>query len=465
MTILQPWFKEPNLPTLNILTFANSKALSDISETSRERLAQLSLDALVKKLKVNSKLTNLEWLVLLNKDKELSELSESEQTIIGNLVWKHIFKKIDLFQKSIKKLMRDYEFGYHDFPNAFKQTLLRQVSKPEGDISKLQLSWVRQLILGNGGKCAGLALKHGLTPRLLCLKMGLNSDAKYVKSLTLKASDVLAKSPAVLEQQWWVNCQDEVKASETVGMLEQLLLKLSVVESDGPLDKWLTQFYLPDSPHTEFYKLNEQARQQLLSLYNVTTYDEVKNIFKLLRDTSVDPSLNDWEVRNLKSRIDFWSDYSDSFKRVRFILTTRAYDLLKKRIHIDTSRIAVMADNTRNNSSEICIFEFDNFYIIERFRNEFDMGVFAKTTILESKLFSSPNFDGMSIIPLIPDGTYDHKYCYQYFVPQELRACYGIKANIGSKVATGKRPSKDSERDRKEQLLRRYANGTNYFNI
>ena len=465
MTTTQSWFKEPQLPSLQLVAFTNRNAISDISETRKQKLVQLSLQSLVKKLKVHSELTDIEWLVLLNKEKELAELDTLEQTEIGHLVWKHTLKTPSLFQKIIKKLMLDYEFGYEHFPKAFKDTLLRQVFKPAGDLSKLQLSWVRQLILNDKKQCAAISLKHNLTPKEFSIKIGFNSEAKYLKELILQASHVISEAPSIQEQHWWVNCQDEVKAANTVTMLEQLLGKLTVLENDGPLDKWLTKYYLPDSRYTEFYKLNEEARQQLLILYNVTTYEEVKNIFKLLRDTSIDQSLTEWEARNLNSRIDFWSDYSDSFKRVRFILTARAYELLKYRVHIDTDRIAVMTDNDRNNRSEICIFEFERFFIVERFRNEFDMGVFAKTALLERQLFSQPNFDAMNIIPLVPDGMHDHKNDYQYFVKEALCSIYGIKANRGSRVAIWRRPHKEREQTRNQMLLKRYVNGINHFNI
>ena len=43
MTISQPWFAEPKLPNLQLLAFVDKKVISDISETSKQKLVQLSL--------------------------------------------------------------------------------------------------------------------------------------------------------------------------------------------------------------------------------------------------------------------------------------------------------------------------------------------------------------------------------------------------------------------------------------
>lgn len=465
MTEIQPWFKEPKLPDLQLMTFVDRNEISDISASSKQKLTQLSLQALHKKLKIQGKLTDLEWLVLLNKEKEITELDPSEQTIIGNLVWKHIFEIPELFQKIMKKLMLDYEFGFDNFPDAFKKTLLRQVFKPAGEASKLQLSWVRQLILNDKMKSAVISLQHGLTPRLMVMKMQLNSEAKYINELTLLASEVLSKTPTTNEQQWWVDCQDEMKASNTVTMLEQLLGKLAVLESNGPLDKWLTRFYLPDSPHTEFHKLNEKARQQLLSLYNVTTYDEVEKIFKLLRDTSIDERLKPRDPNRLEKRIDFWSCYSNSFLKIRFLLTARSYNLLKNRMSIDTSRVIVMANESINNQTEICIFEFDNYIVIESFRGLFDMGIFEKSDALLDLLFSSEQIDAKILRGLKPQYCHDHWDYWQYHAREFFSRNLHIKPNDSSNLNKLRQPDVDGRLGRQKMLNTRYANGKTYFNF
>ncbi|MDP5132359.1 MAG: EH signature domain-containing protein [Paraglaciecola sp.] len=258
---------------------------------------------------------------------------------------------------------------------------------------------------------------------------------EHVKLICLHSVSALGRVPDTNGLAWWLSCQDHLEPTQTLSQLEELLPKINYVEPRSEFDSWIQVNCLPDNPNTFWYQLSELAQQKLKSFYHVTTFKSVKKIFDALCETGTDPSLTETHVRNLDRRTSFWIDYSDSFGRVRFLLTQRSKKLLAHKIDLEQERVTIMEPFSLNDASEICIFEIGNFIFIERFRgSDFDLGVFTKTPQLEKLLFDSQHVDALLIAKLTPDWVVDHKDYWQKRMINFLLK-KGIKPNKNNSLA------------------------------
>jgi hypothetical protein len=235
---------------------------------------------------------------------------------------------------------------------------------------------------------------------------------------------------------------------------------VTYVESGCDFDRWIQNSCLPDSEETLWYQLSEAAQKKLKSFYHVTNFKSVKKIFDALCETSTDPSLTETHARNLNRRTSFWAAYSDSFERVRFLLTQRSQNLLSSKMDLQQERVTVMGSHPLNDASEICIFEIGRYVFIERFRgSDFDLGIFEKSPLLEKLLFESKDLDGAIIGQLDPDWIVDHKDYWQKRLIQFL-SNKGVKANKYNKLAKGwfSPLSRDEQQQVDLMKQRRYPN-------
>lgn len=459
MSFKTPWFPTPALP--------RRVALRDVSppiggteldtNTQIESSSDKSVLDLIRKLKSKGELRNIEWLILYTREEEFEALPTSEQESSSKIIWSHIQQNTKLLNRTLNRLMQGQDRGYAAISGPLVENMPSNVSLIRFQKDKHRYAWVRALIDNDYLTCARIAMSRCCPIDDFIELLGYSRQGRYVNQIVELAATVIPNDPAETHLKWWTQCQKMMDRQTTVDQLELLLAKTQYVETGTKFDGWLNTYCLPDVEDTYWYSLSQTAQKKLKSFYNITSYSVVKELFALLRDTSIDPSLAEWESRNLKSRIDFWSSYSESFIKVRFLLTARSYSLLKGKFDFKNSRITILSDTYKNNLSEICIFEFNSCYVIERFRNNFDMGILDKSSTRDKLLFEREILDEYQVTNLEPDGYHDHINDYQYYAREYLRKSWGVKANKTSKLSEWRKPPADRVETRNDKLSKRYG--------
>ncbi|MFT4941071.1 MAG: hypothetical protein ACI88A_004132 [Paraglaciecola sp.] len=450
----QNWFVSPELPKVSLYGLFGDDGVLDDRLAGSSNFIELSLANLLNKLKNIGVLTRLEWLILFNRNDEFEEMTPAEKKTACNIIWNHILSSKSLFQLVIPRVIRSVEQGFESYTQVIFAAMPSTSTKLTETIDKLRLAWAAAAINRDWKSCASMARTQKNIAADLSARLGFSDDAKYIKEINAMAAEVIPRGPTNAEQQWWVDCQDEVPASETIRQLEILVPKLAVVDSGGPIDIWLQKFCLPNSPDTIWPRLSKATQDSLARLYNVTSYDLVKKFFAGLRQTSGDMSLADADPNRLQRRIDFWSEYSDSFLNVRFLLTERTHILLKSQFNFDSSRFTIMSNTPQNNRSEICIFEFDKWIVIEFFRGYEPLKIYNKERFLYTdRLFSIKKIDAQIINQLPAELHHDHEFLWQYYCKIMLQKQCRIYPNVNSVLRSQKSPNPEKIKDREHRLM------------
>ncbi len=433
---LRVWFIEPSLPQKVALT-AMQPPLGGIEQGQNPtvNIHEKDIRQIAARLKKGEIISEVEWIIILRSEDKYLLLDKNEQSKIVAIVWERLIADEGRFYQFLLKIIAGLARGYQ----AMSATLLASFPNfsiaKQSEKTKRASETVKYLLDGEYLNCAKKIVDANLTVKSWFSSFQADSAGEHVNLICLNAALAIGRSPETDALTWWLSCQAHLESKHTLEQLEYLLPKINYVEPRSTFDTWIQTHCLPDNAKTYWYQLSEQSQLKLKSFYHVTTFKSVKKIFDALCDTRIDPSLTDTHVRNLERRTTFWSDYSNCFGRVRFLLTQRSKKLLAQKIDLQQERVTIMGPLSLNDESEICIFEIDNYIFIERFRgSDFDLGVFTKDPILEQQLFDSSYVDALAIAKLTPDWVVDHKDYWQKRLISFLSK-KGIKPNKNHSLA------------------------------
>ncbi len=424
------WFLEPEIPVMPQLS-SIQPSLDGVKEGElfSVKLDDKDIKSIAKRLKNGEKISEVEWIILLRSEDRYRALSAVERESIVIIVWASLVKDELRYNKCLIKIVAGLARGFNAIADSVVTAFPKKITTYQKDDTKNKTDVVRSLLQQDYLRC-GRVINGINLPVIDWFKhYEFEARGEHITSICNLAVDVISSSPSTDELSWWLSCQVPLEVEQTINQLEKLLDRVTYVESGCEFDRWIQHSCLPDSEEMLWYQLSEVAQKKLKSLYHVTNFKSVKKIFDALCETSTDPSLTKTHARNLTRRTSFWAAYSDSFERVRFLLTQRSKNLLSNKMDLQQERVTVMSSHPLNDASEICIFEIGRYVFIERFRgSDFDLGVFEKSPSLEKLLFESKDLNGAIIGQLEPSWIVDHKDYWQKRLIQFL-SNKRVKAN------------------------------------
>jgi hypothetical protein len=455
------WFLEPDIPVMLKLS-SIQPPLGGVREGDlfSVKLDDKDIKSIAKRLKNGETISEVEWIILLRSEERYQVLSAVERESIVIIVWANLIKDELRYNKCLIKIVAGLARGFNAIADSLVTAFPKKITTFQKEDSKKKTDVLRSLLQQDYLRCGRVILGTNLPVIDWFKHYEFEARGEHITSICNLAVDIISSSPGTDELSWWLSCQEPLVVEQTINQLEKLLDKVTYVESGCDFDRWIQNSCLPDLEETLWYQLSEVAQKKLKSFYHVTNFKSVKKIFDALCETSTDPSLTETHARNLTRRTTFWAAYSDSFERVRFLLTQRSKILLSNKMDLAQERVTVMGTHPLNDASEICIFEIGRYVFIERFRgSDFDLGVFEKSSLLEKLLFESKGLDGAIIGRLDPDWIVDHKDYWQKRLIRFL-SNKRIKPNKHNGLAKGwfTPLSRDDQHQVDSMKQRRYPN-------
>ena len=318
-------------------------------------------------------ISTLEWIYCLYKKSEWDQLNLQKSQITSQLIWKYAHNKDSLKQLlfwnlissiSNQKISANFPrslvdtFSFHFIPQTKKDKNIRIIinalisTSPQNKIG--QISYQSFLTPYQ------LFLQHQLPTKISTIKESLEYTVlhfieaviKDVKSITEKHID------------WLLNCLQEMDRKQQLKSVESILIEVSSdIGGQYPrLVNWLKQKYSLAVNNSQWNELSSQAKialQKWIGAVNYNDfYDLVENTLTLLERESRD-------FRQLRSRRAFWSNYSDRFARIRILLPQSSLSLSQN--NFEYQEVGILEEDG-SDPTEICIFDFDDYFVVEFFR-------------------------------------------------------------------------------------------------
>lgn len=253
-------------------------------------------------------------------------------------------------------------------------------------------------------------------------KITINDQISLVEQIQIYFPDAFEKiiKPNEKQGNLLLTCLENISYQHQLTMVENLLIKVDskIGSNVQGLVNWLKNNYGLSGNNSRWNELSPDAKLALRKWIGAVNYKD----FEKLVDSIIDCIyLETWEKNQLTKRKVFWSNYTDRFERIRILFPSSSVKALKNSIILDDIT-ELIDDNSQD--TEVCIFDFDQWFIVEFFRGVgSETRIFFKTDKLENLFFKTKNISLKKLrsLPISINDVHDHRYCWQSDCEKLLR--------------------------------------------
>jgi EH_Signature domain len=406
-----------DLPDLDFPHLRNLDEIIDVVESGRSNSIQL-----------------LEWLYCIYYKSEWDVLHPDRSLLTSQKIW--------LLAKQIKPLKKilfwDLALFYGEsessrFANSLVESFKSFVAESIDD--RKIVRFIK--ILASSSPEIGIAStskQYLLTPHRLFNQYNLPTHR--IKSLIL-VYDLIAdlfigiEKPNDKQVKWLLDCLEQMTVEQEVKAIDRLLSTIGAeIGIEHPdLVNWISARYRLESDKYRWNQLSVRAREALRKWEGAVNYGDFQKLVDIiLHHPHIYLEIH--ERRRLQNRQIFWSNYTDRFVRIRILLPQSTLSSVKD--NLNSKDICILENDI--NQTEVCIFDFDEWLVVEFFRGDrSETRIFRTTPDLERTLFHSPNLS-TSRIHNLGGEIHDHLQYWQHDCEKWLRKREkGIRPNDGIK--------------------------------
>jgi WD40 repeat protein len=397
-----------------------------------------------------AELSILEWLLVLWAGAIWDDVPQDKHESIAQKVWQFIRNDEPLIPPALCSLAQSSQYqrptlesDQESSATAFLMPIVLQRTILTDNTSNArvqdQLALIRKLMDGHYLAIFHQAHVAQLLPRGLFRAFGLPTQLRSMAKVEGAAIEWFQLNPSPERCDWLLRCFDGFTTTQVHRIASDLLCRVSpeVGSDHATLRRWLEQRYWYRSAEGregwEF--LSEAAKEALPRWLSIGGWSDLKGAIALIQ-----PQLSKAQQNQLEKRPQFWSHYTSRFDRVRILFCNKSYCQLSE---TQQRLFECLEPSEFSENTELCVFDFRNYYIVEILRGEIsETRIFPQTEDLEQLLFRSSSLSLLEIRQQSCDlktQTHDHKFLWQGYMERWLRG-HGIMPNDGIKDWQGLPP-------------------------
>ncbi|BAQ62926.1 hypothetical protein GM3708_3332 [Geminocystis sp. NIES-3708] len=253
-----------------------------------------------------------------------------------------------------------------------------------------------------------------LTQYSLPYKINIDDNLTLVEAIQLSFPLALKTIQNINEKQinFLIETLNILSPYPQLKTVENLLNNISAdVGGKYPkLVNWLKNNYGLTGNNSRWNQLSIEAKKALKQWIGAVNYRDFEKLVDLIINRL---NLEDWEIRQLRNRKVFWSNYTDRFDRIRILLPASSIQIVGNNINQEDIT-SLIYDGSE--ATEVCIFDFDKWFIVEFFRGKgSETRIFPKSNELENLFFNSDDISLKQLrsLSIARNNVHDHRYCWQ----------------------------------------------------
>jgi hypothetical protein len=400
-------------------SFATLKSMDEIAEwIFSDRLKELNY-------------LNILYFIRTENKEQWDLLNNNKADLVSEKIWLSSFdgKMNRLYHQLVVRLIKTLDRYSHRkwLPESLQDAF--RILKSKNKLIDDPIINIGSIIIAinSSEKIAELSYHHRKSPRAIFDSLSLPAETSFIDDsseicISLAISKLNNKQvfPIELLIQILLEQSDEKRPK----LVDQILVtvKKECASNTPLLINWLQKNFGLKSDGWD--KLSHKAKICYREWVGASSYEDFIRLVNFLTE-NVDPGNDD--IRRLTNRTIFWSHYTNSFERIRILVPTSIYHKVRE-VHFSVDVEVIISDN--GEETEICIFDFGDWFVIEFFRGQGEVRICKKTDYTEDLLFSSNQLK-TSILRSIPDiHRHDHKNRWQYFCIKWLYD-FNIQPNDG----------------------------------
>ncbi|VXD15691.1 conserved hypothetical protein [Planktothrix serta PCC 8927] len=372
------------------------------------------------------KISNLEWIYLV--------YFKSDDLKLCQLIWNIAKEKGWLKNRLIWNLVLYYGNEDNNKKRIISESLVNSFSVDvldKVDYQDLVTIKIIESLKKAPADLAKLSLTYKKTPKNLLKTYQLPYWIKKAEDALTTVAEVFVSSRDLQYETWLLNCLEEMLSEDQIKATDYLLTNISseIAETLPNLVEWVKLNFKPKNSYSKWHQLSGEAKEALRKWIGAVNYKDFENIVELLLEKNHELNIPDWQKNQLRARKKFWENYSDSFERIRILLPQRSINALGQYLPENVDRLIEDDSDT-----EVCIFDFGDWFIVEFFRGEgSETRLFnsSQNPDLEQKLFGSSEVSVKHLRCFKPREIHDHVFCWQTYCEKWLKLS-NILPNAGT---------------------------------
>jgi hypothetical protein len=386
--------------------------------------------ALLKKGAAN-KISLLEWINLFQSHEYFSALYRAETIQVFALIWAELGCNEKLRRIALWRICQDFNGQPSMMPGELLKDCLTPLKHIQADKPRQTLMATIAVVENNAEKVADYSLSLAKTPSSLFAYLRLPSRLSILNDAKESLEEVLGSKGIEDYSAHYITiieCYSELDRDQAVQRMLNFFSKETLTNS-GQLLRFLKHNYAPSVKETRWQYLDSNAQSSLREIIGSAWFGDFKKFIFQLTSPKLAEALNfnDYDIRQLRSRVTFWSNYQTRFHSFKVFLPLRTAQIIQNTgLTLPENGIVEDFTNSRK-ETELCILEFEDHIVVEYLRGDSSaLQVFSKANQqLTSKLLANKlRIEELKKIHHIKD--HDHLYYWQNSCEKMLRQEFNI---------------------------------------
>ncbi|NDW20404.1 EH signature domain-containing protein [Alteromonas hispanica] len=433
-------FKLPRIPKTNTLKNVSSDgALArELNHRPVPQFPPLTIQQILKLIENGSEdlITPIEWLGVFQQD---IIFDGDEQGIrAATLVWQAIGKNERLGRLALFVAALHLDGRQEKFPTFLLRSLDIVLPLISG-VAAQRTRWLIALRDKHFVKIAALAYECDVVPAQLSHFLKLPNSSRYRNSIVLGALDVLEQYDDEKASLWFVRCLKESTTPETIELINGVLKRRLPIHQ--PLKDWLEKTCLPSATNTLWFEVSADVRDALKALFKLSAFYAFQNVMDMMcaHENKRYLNITDDEISRLRSRVRFWSNYSEMVGKLRLIIPRKS--ALHTLMNSNQTSLDFVISNDKE-QDEAVLFELKDHIVFLVLRgNCSEIRLFENISRNSNRFFGNNAALSVSgVRQLACSAIHDHVKLWQYFCEKMLRVQFNITPNPNIQEFSGLRP-------------------------
>lgn len=380
-------------------------------------------------------ITLSEWLLFFKSEVDIDDEQYGKDIFIQ--VWQAV-DKFDSVANIAFFLASQYLEKEQEYYPRFLLETLNEAKPYLRNKHQNRIAWLIYLSEGNYCGCHKLAREHNTSTfdfiRRLKFAKPVFTRTKLIQNLVKSLPFELSES----DDFWLLTVIDDLTIKEQLLVAEDLIN--SSFSFKSRTENWIIENCLPNEDKTLWHKLSSSSRNILKDKYDINDFyifDQLAKLLSELANQVNNPlNINETESTQLKSRSEFWKNYSKGIKQVLLILPKLSYQLIEEELNVDEHKVIITNDLLA--TEEVVIFELGEYLFAEVLRGRSaELRIFEYSSRNIERLLNSRDISLSSIRNMTYSFVHDHEYLWQYSLEKLLRTKLNILPNSGLKYFYG----------------------------
>lgn len=317
---------------------------------------------------LHAEISVLEWISLLNGKEQWDSTHFNQERSSNQLIWQLACRNHGLRYLLYWRLA--LHLDGHDV--SFPRGLIRQFQHFQQNLlgaDKLRTSLLVGMYSGETASLCKSTLSLRMLPSAVLAKCGLPAQVTFSQKALKALARYWVEHAKQYDAEVLFSVVSKLKAEDKDTFFSSALVDIpsGQLEQHKALVNKIISTYSPYVKDSRFAKLSHAAQQVVRELIGAMSFGDFSKLITKLTEPAVAEKLGleDWEIRQLNSRVAFWSNYQSRFLGFSVYLPSATYTLLKQ-LNFQTDDI--LFHQLGDASCEVCVLEFENHFVLEFLR-------------------------------------------------------------------------------------------------